>query len=222
MGIVNSIVNRLAPAAAATAQDAAAAAVRQGAVKEAVEMAADRVVIGYRPRSAQVVKVRDEVLRFGREITLADVQAEQALMARVGVIGYQPRSLRGGDFRGQNLAGLDLSHFDLKGAKLQGADLSRTNLKLADLSNADLTGANLTGTNLSNAWLEKATLVGARLNRLAGDLKEAILDGAILGYRDGKPVELKSVWNFKRQAAKRKELARLADHKFEGHVTHAE
>lgn len=66
--------------------------------------------------------------------------------------------LRQGDFRGAQMAGIQLKNCALAGSNLQGADL-----RGANLTNSDLQGADLRGDDLSDADLEGVLLMGADL-----------------------------------------------------------
>lgn len=66
--------------------------------------------------------------------------------------------LRQGDFRGAQMAGMQLKNCALAGSNLQGADL-----RGANLTNADLQGVDLRGADLSDADLEGVLLMGADL-----------------------------------------------------------
>ena len=91
--------------------------------------------------------------------------------------------LRGINFSGTILAGLNLSEADLRGADLSGAYLRDALLWKADLRGANLIKANLIDAYLSGANLSKANLSGANLSgALINDatLRKAVLNGAIL------------------------------------------
>ena len=66
--------------------------------------------------------------------------------------------LRQGNFRGAQMAGVQLKNCVLAESNLQGADL-----RGANLTNSDLQGANLRGADLSDADLEGTLLMGADL-----------------------------------------------------------
>src|SRR6266699_2603676 len=63
-----------------------------------------------------------------------------------------------GDFRGAQMAGVQLKNCALAGSNLQGADL-----RSANLTNSDLQGVDLRGADLSDADLEGVLLMGADL-----------------------------------------------------------
>jgi uncharacterized protein YjbI with pentapeptide repeats len=120
------------------------------------------------------------------------------------------RDLRGADFsgaylRGMNLSKAELQDADLKGANLQAARLDRANLRGAQLhraklqkaklwkshlENADLTQADLQVADLRSAHLEDADLVSASLQ--AADLRSAHLQGADLSSTKLQAADLRS------------------------------
>lgn len=87
--------------------------------------------------------------------------------------------LRQSDFRGAQMAGVQLKNCLLAGSNLQGADL-----RGANLTNSDLQGANLQGADLSGADLEGVLLMGADLR--ACSLRQARLAAAEF-WRAGLP-----------------------------------
>jgi hypothetical protein len=97
------------------------------------------------------------------------------------------------NFRGANLAGLDLTHLYLNWADFRNADLRKANLEGAILDYSDLRGANLERANLEYTELEKARFEGARLfgtilsprGKLNKDVEgfRKNKDGLCIGYR---------------------------------------
>jgi WD40 repeat protein/serine/threonine protein kinase len=85
------------------------------------------------------------------------------------------------DLAGQDLRSKNLAHADLRGADLRRVDLSGAMLSGADLAGARLTDAKLVRADLRGASLVEADLCGVDLSfgRLEGaDLRGAALDGA--------------------------------------------
>ena len=81
-------------------------------------------------------------------------------------ITTMPRNeLRGCDFSGARMSGINLRRAIMVFARLAGVDLRGAILEGADLSKADLTGADLRGANLYAAETWQAKLVGAKLER---------------------------------------------------------
>jgi len=101
---------------------------------------------------------------------------------------FKGNDLQGVDLRYAILIGADLSNTNLIGANLSntnliGANLSNTNLIGADLNNQDLTGVNLTGVDLSNQDLTGTILIGVNfsgVNLTGVDLSNQDLTGTIL------------------------------------------
>ena len=90
-----------------------------------------------------------------------------------------------GDFKGNDLKGVNLRYAilieaNLSNTNLSKANLSNTNLSKANLSNTNLSNANLRNTNLNGTILTYANLSGANLNGV--DLSNKDLTGTILTY----------------------------------------
>lgn len=99
----------------------------------------------------------------------ADFRGADLTAARLGP--HEPRAdissmpssfLRGCDFSGANMRGIDLMWAKLSFSRFTGADLSGANLTGTDLSMTDFSGADLTGANLTGADLDGANLTGAK------------------------------------------------------------
>ena len=87
------------------------------------------------------------------------------------------------DFRGAQLAGLDLSGRSLRGARFQGADLRDVNLIKADLQAALFEGADLQGANLGSADLRSACFCGNDLGGVSlaySDVRLACFVGCVI------------------------------------------
>lgn len=110
----------------------------------------------------------------------ANIQAREALKARLA-----SGNLRKLDLQNLNLSGIDLTGADLSGANLSGTCLVGANLKNARLENAGLAGAWLDNADLSGTSLKKADLQSASLqNAILDDASfwETNLNGADLRY----------------------------------------
>ena len=99
--------------------------------------------------------------------------------------------LNQGDFKGNDLKGVDLRYAILSKADLKYTNLNGANLYGVDLSNKDLTGtiltfANLSGTNLNGVDLSNKDLTGVNLSGI--DLSNKDLTGTIL--KDAKKIEI--------------------------------
>ena len=99
--------------------------------------------------------------------------------------------LNQGDFKGNDLKGVDLRYAILSKADLRYTNLNGADLYGVDLSNKDLTGtiltfANLSGTNLNGVDLSNKDLTGVNLSGI--DLSNKDLTGTIL--KDAKKIEI--------------------------------
>ena len=101
--------------------------------------------------------------------------------------------LSGADLRGINFGGYELGGMNFSGANLRCANLADSNLRGATFIGANLNGANLTATNLSGAKFVDATMRGAVLcdanicgakfvsaNLHRADLSDVTVDAATL------------------------------------------
>ena len=106
-----------------------------------------------------------------------------------GANSLDDHDLRGADFAGQQLEGINISDSDLRGADFTGADLYWAYAFMANcegaifrktqLNGANLMEANLRGADLRDAYISFDNLGGCP--QLQGaDLAGAMLDGAIL------------------------------------------
>ena len=106
---------------------------------------------------------------------------------------FKGNDLEGVDLRYAILIGADLSNTNLSSANLNGtilhhANLTGANLSGVDLSNKDLTGVNLSGVDLSNTDLTGVNLTGVNLSNT--DLTGAILHHANLTGANLRGVDL--------------------------------
>lgn len=112
------------------------------------------------------------------------------------------QNLLGNDFSGQNLAnadfsaanlqdanfkdailtGVDFTGADLSGADLSGADLSDSIFAGATLKGTNFTGANMEGVILRDADIEDAILVDIRMDELAIDELQALVEYLAVYY----------------------------------------
>jgi hypothetical protein len=92
-------------------------------------------------------------------------------------VGVEEILRLGRDFRGQLLAGFDLSGLDMERADLRGADLSRANLTHTRLVGADVNDALLDGTELAGADLRQVDLGLASLHDATCDHETRFPDG---------------------------------------------
>jgi uncharacterized protein YjbI with pentapeptide repeats len=99
----------------------------------------------------------------------ADFRGADLTGARLGP--HEPRAdissmpasfLRGCDFSGAILAGVDLMWAKLSFSRFVGADLKGANLSGTDLSKVDFSGADFTGADLTDADIDGADLRGAK------------------------------------------------------------
>lgn len=100
--------------------------------------------------------------------------------ACVNVAGEHGLNVTGtcGDFRNQNLEGVEFGSADLRGARFDGARLRGASFKGANLEGASFVGADLSAAVLTGAKLDRATLTDARM--VGSHLEHAVLTGALL------------------------------------------
>jgi uncharacterized protein YjbI with pentapeptide repeats len=99
---------------------------------------------------------------------------------------FKENDLKGIDLRNASLVGVNLSNINLKGTNLRHANLSGANLNGVDLTYKDLTGVNLSGVDLRNKDLTGTILYGANLSG-------ANLNGVDLRNKDLTRVDLSRV-----------------------------
>jgi uncharacterized protein YjbI with pentapeptide repeats len=100
---------------------------------------------------------------------------------------FKENDLKGIDLRYASLVGVNFSNINLQGTILRLANLSRANLNGVDLTNKDLTGVNLSAADLTNIDLTGTILKDANLSgvNLSGvDLTNKDLTGVNLSETD--------------------------------------
>jgi hypothetical protein len=107
-----------------------------------------------------------------------DDATRRAAIAEVMRLG---RDFRGLSFKGDPLAGVDLTAADLRGVSFAGADLTGAHLYAAEIYGTSFAGANLDGANLEGTQLQLADTSGARCDEATRLPPSWRCDGGRLG-----------------------------------------
>ncbi len=95
---------------------------------------------------------------------------------------FSAANLQDANFKNAVLTNTDFSGADLSGADLSGADLSDSVFAGAKLKGANFTGANMEGVILRDADIEDAILIDIRMDELALDELQALVEYLALYY----------------------------------------
>ena len=137
----------------------------------------------------QLINIAKVAIPLKNLILMRNVDDKIALLKSSGSCVFC--DLNQGDFKGNDLKGVDLRYAILSKADLRYTNLNGADLYGVDLSNKDLTGtiltfANLSGTNLNGVDLSNKDLTGVNLSGI--DLSNKDLTGTIL--KDAKKIEI--------------------------------
>ena len=133
----------------------------------------------------QLINIAKVAIPFKNLILMRNIDDKISLLKSSGSCvfcnltqgNFKGNDLKGVDLRYANLIGADLSNTNLSGANLIKANLSEANLINANLSEADLIYANLSGANLDGVDLSNTDLTGVNLSGV--DLSNKDLTGTI-------------------------------------------
>ena len=135
------------------------------------------------PIRIHLINIAKVAIPLKNLILMRNVEDKIALLKSSGSCVFC--DLNQGDFKGNDLKGVDLRYAILSKADLRYTNLNGADLYGVDLSNKDLTGtiltfANLTGANLDGVDLSNKDLTGVNLSGV--DLSNKDLTGTILTF----------------------------------------